>query len=65
MELRTDYLTAIRVDLALILLPAVTWLEASVMLALSEVPEEVAARVLALPLERRAFDGVSVWKFVL
>lgn len=53
MELRTDHLTASRVDLALILLPEVTWMEASVMLALSEVPEEVAARVMALPLERR------------
>jgi hypothetical protein len=53
MNPRHDFLTASRVDLALILLPALTWLEASMMLALSGVPEEVAARVLALPLERR------------
>jgi len=51
---RTDHITANRVDLALILLPAITWLEASCMLAASGVPAEVAARVLALPLARRA-----------
>ena len=50
---RTDVITASRVDLALILLPTITWLEASIMLAASGVPESVAARVLALPLERR------------
>jgi hypothetical protein len=51
---RTDLITASQIDLALILLPAVTWLEASCMLAVSGVPAEVAARVLVLPLERRA-----------
>jgi hypothetical protein len=50
---RTDILTASRVDLTLILLPEITWLEASCMLAESGVPEEVAARVLALPGARR------------
>lgn len=53
MELRTDLVTASRVDLALLLLPTITWLEASCMLALSGVPVEVAARVLALPGARR------------
>lgn len=53
MQPRTDFLTASRVDLTLLLLPAITWLEASCMLAVSGVPAEVAARVLALPLERR------------
>jgi hypothetical protein len=51
---RTDHLTASRVDLALILLPEITWLEAACMLALSEVPAEVAARVLAVPEARRS-----------
>jgi hypothetical protein len=50
---RTDLITASRVDLALILLPLVGWLPTSVTLAASGVPAEVAARVLALPLERR------------
>jgi hypothetical protein len=50
---RTDLITASRVDLALILLPAITWLEASYMLAVSGVPVEVAARVLVLPAARR------------
>jgi len=54
MDPRTDLITASRVDLALILLPMITWLEASCMLALSGVPAEVAARVLALPAVRRA-----------
>lgn len=53
MKLRTGIVTASRVDLALILLPAVTWLEVSCMLALRGVPEEVAARVLTLPGARR------------
>jgi len=47
-------ITSSRVDLAIILLPAITWLEVSCMLALSGVPAEVAARVLALPAARRA-----------
>jgi hypothetical protein len=54
MKPRLDLITAMRVDGALILLPAITWLEASLMLAVSGVPAEVAARVLVLPLERRA-----------
>lgn len=53
MEPRTDHITASRVDLALTLLPAITWLEASCMLALSGVPAEVAARVLVEPARRR------------
>jgi hypothetical protein len=53
MNQRTDIITASRVDLALLLLPEVGWLAAAVTLAVSGVPEEVAARVLALPLERR------------
>jgi hypothetical protein len=53
MTLRTDLITASRVDGALILLPIITWWEASEMLAASGVPEDVAARVLVLPLERR------------
>jgi len=50
---RTDLLTASQVDLALILLPEITWWEASFMLAVSGVPAEVAARVLTLPAARR------------
>jgi hypothetical protein len=53
---RTDLTTASRVDLTLILLPAITWLEASCMLAVSGVPAEVAARVLVAPGARRATD---------
>jgi len=53
MQTGADTTTANRVDLALILLPDITWLEASCMLALSGVPAEVAARVLALPGARR------------
>lgn len=53
MDPRTDLITASRVDLTLLLLPAITWLEASRMLALSGVPVEVAARVLARPDARR------------
>jgi hypothetical protein len=53
---RTDLTTASRVDLALILLPAITWQEASCMLAASGVPAEVAARVLTLPGARRPAD---------
>lgn len=52
-RLRLDDVTAGRVDAALLLLPAITWLEAAVMMAASGVPTDVAARVLALPLERR------------
>jgi hypothetical protein len=56
MDPRTDLITASRVDLVLILLPGVTWLEASVMLAVSGVPAEVAARVLVIPHSRRNID---------
>jgi hypothetical protein len=51
---RIDLLTASRVDCALILLPLVGWLATSVSLAISGVPAEVAARVLAEPVCRRA-----------
>jgi hypothetical protein len=54
MDQRADLLTASRVDLGLILLPEIGWLAAAVMFAVSGVPAEVAARVLALPLERRS-----------
>jgi hypothetical protein len=53
---RTDTLAASRVDLVLILLPVVSWLEATCALAANGVPAEVAARVMALPLERRPYD---------
>jgi len=53
MKPRADIITAMRIDYALILLPAITWLEASCMLARSGVPVDVAARVLALPGARR------------
>lgn len=59
MNERIDQLTAMRVDLTLILLPLIGWLEASVTLAANEVPLEVAARVMALPMERRA---VTEWR---
>lgn len=57
---RTDIITASRVDLALLLLPEVGWLAAAVAMAVSGVPEEVAARVLALPLERRPVRVAAV-----
>jgi hypothetical protein len=50
---RTDYLTACRVDMTLILLPLIGWLGASVALAANDVPVEVAARVMAMPAARR------------
>lgn len=53
---RTDLITACRVDLTLILLPTIGWLEAAWMLAANSVPLEVASRVLALPRKRRASD---------
>jgi hypothetical protein len=53
MNERIDLHTAMRVDLTLILLPAIGWIEAAVALAENDVPLEVAARVLALPMERR------------
>ena len=58
MTKRTDLITACRVDLTLMLLPAIGWKEAALTLAANDVPLEVAARVLALPLERRAL-GIS------
>jgi hypothetical protein len=54
---RTDIITSSRVDLALILLPEITWWEVSCMLAVSGVPEEVAARVLVLPGARRSVSA--------
>jgi hypothetical protein len=59
MESRTDTLTACRVDLTLLLLPAIGQWEAAWTLATNNVPLEVAARVLALPLERRP---VKEWR---
>jgi hypothetical protein len=50
---RTDPITAAKVDATLILLPLIGWLEASCTLAASQVPVEVAARVMALPMFRR------------
>lgn len=60
MEPRTDIITASRVDLALIPLAAITWMKASCMLAVNGVPEEVAARVLALPGARRVLAEVEI-----
>ncbi len=60
MDQRLDITTSSRVDLALILLPSITWLEASCMLALSGVPAEVAARVLAEPSRRRGPESGSL-----
>lgn len=54
MTQRTDSHIAMQVDLTLILLPIITWLEASVMLPVSGVPAEVAARVLVQREARRA-----------
>jgi hypothetical protein len=51
---RIDLITSSQIDLALILLPEITWWEASCMLPVSGVPAEVAARVLALPEARRS-----------
>lgn len=42
----TDLITASRVGLTLILLPAIGWREAAWTLAANDVPLEVAARVL-------------------
>lgn len=50
---RTDLFTASKVDLTLILQPAIGRWEASWMLAASGVPLEVASRVMAVPAERR------------
>jgi hypothetical protein len=60
MTKRTDLITACRVDLTLLLLPAIGWLEAACTLAANDVPVDVAARVLALPLERRAVGSCAV-----
>jgi hypothetical protein len=54
MAKRIDLITARCVDLTLMLLPAIGWEEAAWTLAANDVPLEVAARVLALPLQRRA-----------
>jgi hypothetical protein len=53
---RTDYITAARVDATIILLPLIGWLEASLTLAANDVPADVAARVLALPMARRRIN---------
>jgi hypothetical protein len=52
-EHRADLITASRVDLALILLPLVGWLQTSLTLAASGVPIEVAVRIMVLPGARR------------
>jgi hypothetical protein len=52
-DARSDLTTASRVDLALILLPLIGWWEVSRTMAVSGVPADVAARVLALPSARR------------
>jgi hypothetical protein len=49
----TDLFTASKVDMTLILLPAIGRWETSWMLAASGVPLEVASRVMAVPVERR------------
>lgn len=59
-RLRLDDVTAGRVDAVLLLLPAITRLEASVMMAASGVPVDVAARVLTLPGARRCIKGHKV-----
>jgi hypothetical protein len=56
MDRRTDFTTASRVNLALILLPIAGWLKTSIALAAYGVPVEVAARVLVLPIARRRID---------
>jgi len=53
MTKRTDLITSCRVELTLILLPTIGWLQAASTLAANNVPLEVAARVLALPMARR------------
>jgi hypothetical protein len=55
---RTDHLTAARVDLTLILLPLIGRWEAAWTLAANDVPLEVAARVMALPRQRRQ-EGIT------
>lgn len=55
---RVDLITSSQIDLALLLLPEITWLEASCMLAVSGVPPEIAARVLTLPSARREVSAV-------
>jgi hypothetical protein len=59
MNERTDLITAMRVDLTLMLLPAIGWWEAAETLAMNDVPLEVATRVLALPMERRSLESAS------
>ena len=60
MTLRTDFVTANRVDLVLTLLPMISNLEAACALAKCRVPLEVAARVLALPLRRRTMHDMTL-----
>jgi hypothetical protein len=53
MNMRTNVITAARVDATLILLSLIGWLEASCTLAANDVQDDVAARVLTLPMARR------------
>lgn len=53
MRIRTDLMTASRVDVALILLPMIGAEEAERMLIDSSVPRAVIERVLTRPVERR------------
>jgi len=64
MTTRSDLITASRVDLVLALLPMISNLEAACALAQCRVPLEVAARVLALPLERRASRDLTLAELV-
>ena len=64
--LRADLITASRIDLAIIMLRANTWLKASCTLAVSgqRVPAAVAARVLALLGAAAGRDGTVQSTFV-
>jgi hypothetical protein len=53
MNERTDIITAMWVEVTLMLQPAIGWLQALVALAVNAVSQEVAARVLTMPFERR------------
>jgi hypothetical protein len=56
MTLRTNYLTAMMVDYAVILLPLIGTHEAERMMARQGVLPMIAARVLAEPSRRRPLD---------
>jgi hypothetical protein len=51
--MRTDLVTASRIDLALSLLPLIGQLEVARMMARNGVPMAIARRVLAFPMRRR------------